>query len=469
MPRRLPVICILLLTLFSVRAYAAEDTYYIFQLDQSAEGVPLPAHAQPVYEAGGIYRTNDLSVIRSFEQEDALVTYTLDGDISLFDDPADAEALQNENWSRAMLGASYAAGKDLYGTGVRIALIDSGIRPDFGDITGATVLSGINYLVSEDSDRRNNTSDSTGHGTFVASIISSDVTGLAPQAELVPLKCFAAKTTSISYVISAIYAAVDEYQCDVINLSLGTTTDDPFLREAIAYAYDHGVIMVAASGNLSSGAVSTGNDPTYYPAAYDEVISVGALDEHKQIASFSVQNRSLRITAPGAGVSGLSLRSESYKAANGTSYAAPFVTAAAALAMQADPTLTPQDFMTLLQETAEDLGEEGLDNTYGYGCLNVGLLLARILNDSESMILSRYDGRLCFSAYQPDLNAAYQLVLARYEPDGRFGGCSFILSGEGGYSINNYALPNDSASFSLFTLEHGSFAPLSVQKPHFHN
>ena len=461
---RIPFLCIFLLTLFCVHAYAAEDPYYIFQINQSAEDLFLPDCVEPVYETAGIYRTNDFSVIHRFEREKSLIAYTLDADISLLGFQEDAEMLQTEHWSRAMLAANYASENNLDGAGVRIGLIDSGIRPDFGDITGATVMQGVNFLVSEDSEKRNNTEDLTGHGTFVASIIASDVAGLAPQAELVPLKCFVLKTTSISYVISAIYAAVDDYQCDIINLSLGTTTSDPFLEAAITYAYDHGVIMVAASGNLGKGTVSTGNDTLYYPAAYDEVISVGALDEHKQIASFSSQNQSVWVSAPGDGVLGLSRSGTEYTVGSGTSYASPFVAAAAALAKQSDPAITQAEFMRLLQETAEDIGEEGPDSAHGYGALNVGLLLAKVRGDSDSLVLSRYDNQICFSSYHPEPDAAHQVVLAYYDNNRRFAGCSLFPCGAEGYTINNYVLPTEIMSFSVFVLEHGTFTPLMAAK-----
>lgn len=450
--------------LFSVRVYAAEDIYYIFQIGQAIEDEYILACVEPIYEAAGIYRTKDFSIIQEFTLEKSLITYTLDTEISLLDLQEDIAALQNENWCHAMLGADYAAANGLYGADIKIALIDSGIRPDFSDVAGATVIQGVNYLASLDSEERSNTADTVGHGTFVASVIASDMVGFAPQAELIPLKCFDAEKSSVSYVISAIYAAVDDYQCDIINLSLGTKTDNPFLRAAIVYAYEHGVIMVAANGNLDSGKTSTGNDTYYYPAAYDEVIGVGAVDASKRIASFSVQNQSVWVSAPGDGVLGLSRTGARYKTGSGTSYASPLVAAAAALALEADPMMTSTRFMELLQMTSEDVNADGYDNAYGYGVLNLGLLLAKAQNDSESLILALYDDTLCVSSYQPDLETDFQLILAFYKSNGLFAGASCIMAGTGGYMINNYPLPSDPTSFVLFTVERGTFAPLTIAK-----
>ena len=461
---RIPVICIFLLILFSGHVYAAEDTYYIFQINQPIEDECILARVEPVYEAAGIYRTNDFSIIQDFALERVLLAYTLDTDISLFGLQEDIEVLQDGNWSRAMLGVDYASSHGLYGSGIRIALIDSGIRADFSELTGATVAQGINYLALADSEERTDTSDSVGHGTFVASIIASDSIGLAPQAELIPLKCFDAEKSSVSYVMSAIYAAVDDYQCDIINLSLGTTVNNPFLKAAVSYAYENGVIMVASSGNLDSGKTSTGNDAYYYPAAYDEVIGVGAVDASKGIASFSVQNQSVWVTAPGDGVTGLSRTGTRYKTGSGTSYASPYVTAAAALAKDADSTLTPEQIMEFLRLTAEDAGDDGFDNAYGYGVLNIGLLLAEVRNDSESLILSLCGDTLCVSSYQSDLEADFQLILAFYESGSRFAGASFIMDGTEGYMLNNYVLPSDPMPFAIFTVGRETFAPLTAAK-----
>lgn len=451
--------------LLPISVHADDDSYYIFQVKENIENDYCDcSQVESVYEAAGIYRTNDYSIIQSLMKEGALVSCELDSPVSLFDMQEDITQLRTEDWSHAMLGVNYAEKNGLFGNGVKIGLIDSGIRADFAEITGAVVTQGVNYLVSEDSKERTDTDDYVGHGTFVASIIASDVVGIAPWAEIIPLKCFGTKRTSISYIVSAIYAAVDDYHCDIINMSLGTATDNPFLREAIDYAYDSGTILIAASGNLSNRAVSAGNDVLYYPAAYDKVIGVGAVDSEKQIASFSVQNKSVWVTAPGDGVTGLSRSGTGYKSGGGTSYAAPYVAAAAALALEADPELTPELFAELLKDTAEDLGSEGFDNTFGNGLINIGLLLAETRNDSNSLILSIYGGEVCISTYQPSLGRKLSVVLASYESDGRLEDTSVIFNGVEEYVLNNYALPDSLNSFAIFSMDEENFEPLTNMK-----
>jgi len=459
------MICLLLLLLVGFGVAASEETWYLFQAEESA-GEELLSRAEPVWASAGIYRTSDVSLLRELERAHVLDCYCVDADVTLFDFGEDVELLRSEEWSRAMLGADYASDSGLSGQGVRIALIDSGLRPDFSELTGAKVTPGINFIAEEGSEARGDTSDSVGHGTFVASIIASDLLGLAPGAELIPLKCFDGQKGSISNIVAAIYAAVDVYGCDVINLSLGTTTDNPLLEAAAAHAFEQGVILVAASGNLTGGKSSTGSDALYYPAAYDSVIGVGAVDAGKNIASFSVQNESVWIAAPGDGVTGLSRTGVSYRTGNGTSYASPFVAAAAALAKEADPALTPGAFMGLLQATAEDIGEAGWDSAYGYGVLNLGLLLAKARGDSDSIILTLCEDTLCLSVYQADPGTDYQLLLAFYDEDGRFAGVTYLMeAGSAGECVmSNYALPGIVGPFSLFTVESGAFVPLAAVK-----
>ena len=147
----------------------------------------------------------------------------------------------------------------------------------------------------------------------------------------------------------------------------------------MSHAEEKGVILVAAAGNAPSG--STGNDPVLYPAGYETVIGVGSVDREKTVSYFSYQNDSVYITAPGQGLYGLGIASgTTYVTGQGTSYAAPMVSAAAALALSIKPELTPAEFRALLRDTAEDLGEPGWDKVYGHGFLNIGGLL-EVLDD----------------------------------------------------------------------------------------
>ena len=316
------------------------------------------------------------------------------------------------NWAQRLVGLQTALDHGLTGEGIVIGLIDSGISAAYAETL--PVLTGTNYLVSESSADRHNTDDTVGHGTNVASILADPAIGLVPDATLVPLKCFSSNSGSYTAVIEALYDAVDVYHCDVVNMSLGGTLNDPELAAAVQYALDSGVILIAAAGNISSG--STGHDRYYYPASYEGVISVGSVSSAKVISNTSIQNDRVWITAPGKTVP-VYAKNGGYSTNSGTSIAAPFVAAAAALALCADPELTPEDFADLLRQTAEDLGAEGHDNAYGYGFLDLDAMLSALQLDLVSWTYSpdntQFQAKLCFPG------RIYQAMVVHYSEEGQ--------------------------------------------------
>ena len=179
-----------------------------------------------------------------------------------------------------------------------------------------------------------------------------------------PLKVTNGKDVKISAICRAIYGGIDDFGCQVLNLSLGVSTDYESLREAVDYAEEKGVIIVAASGN-------DGTSTLYYPAGYDSVIGVSAVDRNGSIYLHSSHNSGVSIAVPG-----VDLRSTGsaggYAYFSGTSFAVPQVSGAAAVLLGIDPTLTPAQVLELLTGTATDRGDAGYDKYYGCGILNLG-------------------------------------------------------------------------------------------------
>ena len=270
---------------------------------------------------------------------------------------------ENEQWNLDMIHAEGAFAKGALGQGIRVGVLDSGINPhaDFGD----RLLPGHNYM--EDAADENDTSDSLGHGTGVAGLIAGanerGYIGTAPGAMLVPLKVTDGKEVSISAVCRAIYSGVDDYGCNVLNLSLGIEEEYEELREAIDYATGKGVIVVAATGN-------DGTNTVYYPAGYDSVIGVGAVNQDGTSYYHSVHNSSVCVTAPGVRVRSTGNDGE-YTYCTGTSFAVPQVAGAVAVLLGLNPTLTQEQIAALLSNTATDRGEAGYDEYFGYGILNL--------------------------------------------------------------------------------------------------
>ena len=214
---------------------------------------------------------------------------------------------------------------------VIIGIIDTGISTNA--IDSDHILEGKNYL-----DPSLSTEDTYGHGTAVASVILKEL----PQAQLVPLVSNAYESGRIKQVDNDVFAqmirdAVDVYHCRIINLSVGLILDKPSIREAVAYAEEKGVLVVASAGND----YARDGEFMYYPAAYETVLSVGSVNKKEdQISDFSQRGDWVDLYACGEEVkiktlSGNKIESE------GTSYSAARVTARAARFLQKNRKLTP--------------------------------------------------------------------------------------------------------------------------------
>jgi len=154
-------------------------------------------------------------------------------------------------------------------------------------------------------------------------------------------------------------------------MSWGLDYNDFFLEEAITYAAEKGVILVAAVGNYATTKLC-------YPAAYDCVIGVSSVNAQKIKSDFAQKNASVLVTAPGEQVKSTYLDG-TYALLDGTSQAAPMISGIAAVALSVDKDLTSAEFIQLLTETAEDLGTEGKDVSFGYGLVNETALLNEMM------------------------------------------------------------------------------------------
>lgn len=277
-------------------------------------------------------------------------------DDPLYDDQKNLEQIHIES--------AWEAG--LTGKGVTIALIDSGVN--IHDDLEEKRITGKNYVNEEESDY----SDSQGHGTFLAGMLAatrnngSGIAGMT-DSDIRAYKVYeSGSDIGAEHVARAIRDAVDD-GCDVINLSIGTPTDHEELREAVAYAIEHDVIVVAAAGGDS--------ETLYYPAAYDGVIGVDALSEELEPLEMAADNESVDVTAPGEGLVSLDRTIGYERNGSGASYAAAHVTAIAAFARQEMPDLDSEGFLELLKESVQDLGEEDYDTLYGWGLVDCSLLV----------------------------------------------------------------------------------------------
>ncbi len=265
--------------------------------------------------------------------------------------------------------------EDLNGNGRLDAADLNGIDEDgngfVDDVIGWDFTDAGNYPDGGDyRDRDNDPSDEMGHGTAVAGIISATgdngvgISGLAPGCRVMPLRSFTSRGLGEEDDTAAAILYAVQNGARVINMSWGDVFITPLLDDVIQYAYSQGVVMVASAGNA-------GSDAIHYPSAHQQTLSVGATTSDDLKAGFSNYGSTLDIVAPGENVLS-TIRDAQYDSSlNGTSFAAPYVSAAAALLISQDAGLTPDAVKGILLASADDLGSMGWDGYYAAGRLNV--------------------------------------------------------------------------------------------------
>ncbi|HNW93731.1 MAG TPA: S8 family serine peptidase, partial [bacterium] len=272
--------------------------------------------------------------------------------VPLATDPARAE-----QWGIAAM--HFADAWPLTRGEVTVAVLDSGLDCTLSEFAGQC-LPGYDFVNDDD-----NPADDHGHGTMVAGVIAAladngvAIAGAAPGCRLLPVKVIAADGYgTYADIADAIVWSADR-GARVINLSVGGYSPSVMLQEAVDYAVARGCVIVAAAGNDHAG------DPLY-PAACDGVIGVAALDQSLQPASFSNYGPAIDCAAPGVAVP-VTLIGGGWQRAAGTSFAAPLVSAAAALAATRFPDDTSESVTARLLASATDLGAAGRDDATGCG------------------------------------------------------------------------------------------------------
>ena len=248
---------------------------------------------------------------------------------------------------------------------IKIAIVDTGINYAHEDLAGNYVADGYDWV-----NRDNDPDDDNGHGTHCAGIAAAVMDNNKGIAGLAQVQIMAEKvlnengTGSYWDVAQGITHAADQ-GADVISLSLGGTRACWRLRDACEYAWNKGCVIVAAAGNSNSGVL--------YPAAFDTVIAVGALENETDRVRWSNYGPELELIAPGVDILSTVPSFENatgYENKSGTSMATPHVSGVAALVCSNCPALTNRAVREHLIYSANDLGTPGLDPYYGWGRVN---------------------------------------------------------------------------------------------------
>ena len=284
------------------------------------------------------------------------------------------------------------------------------------DLVNTSFTDGYDFI-----DEDFHANDEDGHGTHVTGTIAQSTNnnlgaaGIAFNTTIMPIRVLGPAGGTYQQIADGIHYAADN-GANIINMSLGGSGSSSILENALAYAYNKEVTIIAASGNDSSGQVS-------YPAAYDAyVIAVGATRYDETIAYYSNYGSSLDLTAPGGDVTvdqnsdtfgdgvlqntfGDTLQDWGYWLYQGTSMAAPHVSGVAALLLAQDSNLTPSEVRNAMESTAKDLGDPCRDDIYGHGLLNAYAALESISVVSISISDGAVDfGTMAFGAQADNSN-----------------------------------------------------------------
>ncbi len=342
-------------------------------------GVEDGTSPTPVPYADGYFVADSLADVQSWLDAGLVEYLGPDAELELLGDLPDDPRIPDQ-WYLNLIEAMDAWDSGLTGDGVTVAVIDSGVYRAHEDLNYERI-SGYSFLgLPENYDSYD---DRTGHGTFVTGLLAAEtgnatgIAGLTDQVNILSLRCFSndgvgdynSGSGLVSTVLSAIGYAIEQ-DVDIINMSFGGTDRALLspLEDRLQEAADEGIILVAAAGNNGTGTL-------VYPAAYDCVIGVGMVNSSGTVDPKSQRNESVFVTAPGSGVLSLGYASpESYSTGSGTSYAAPMVSAMAAMVKQANRAIDGPGFQELLRASCVDKGAEGYDIAYGWGLINAGNL-----------------------------------------------------------------------------------------------
>jgi Subtilase family len=268
-------------------------------------------------------------------------------------------------WWRTAIGADAAPPP---GPGKPVTIVDSGLDITHNEFSSRpnTTLLNTQTTAFEDDD----------HGTEVASVIAAagvGMTGVYPQAVLRSYDASPFGFITAGDAIRGIVAAARGGP-GVINLSFGGEEDDPLVHQAVLYAFRHGSLVVASSGN--DGLVG---NPLSYPASYPHVLTIGATDQTGVVAIFSSQSNEVDLAAPGRHIrvaEPIADDPSGYIFASGTSFSAPMVSAASAWVWTVRPQLDNTQLFDVMRFSAHDIDAPGYDRATGFGLLNIPSALA---------------------------------------------------------------------------------------------
>ncbi len=309
--------------------------------------------------------------------------------------PTDSTAETNQWWLYSV-NAFEAWDMSRCNNSVTVAILDTGINFEHEDLKNNIDTEHAYDAYAGKHMTESRTEEGAGHGTHVAGIVAAeannglDFAGASYNANILPINVFYydssqsewyANTETLTEAYQYMKGLMDEGELTdlhVVNMSLGgygsMDADDYALRTEISAMNERGVMTVCAGGNGDS----YGNPRTdkSYPGDYDECVSVVALQSSNVRAAWSDYNSCKDISAPGVNIFSTWINGESAtKKASGTSMASPLVAGCVALLFASNPNLSVDDAKGIMYSTAQDLGDSGWDQYYGWGKIDAAAML----------------------------------------------------------------------------------------------
>lgn len=363
-------------------AYAAEkvdlpdNTSYLVQIDDAQKYMKiLSKYKDKVSKKSGVSKYLKNKNILNIELSKLQVlllkadkAVTVEEDITLNGSGEKAESLYDEvtkpieQWNLDLIGADIPVAESE--NHVKVGIIDTGVCA-----SSKIPIAGRINLVPGEEDVNPLYEDVSGHGTSIAGIIGAiddgrSIKGVNTKAQLYSVKALNdGESAPLSRIIEGIYWCIDNGM-NIINMSFGTSTDSPLLHQAILDAEKAGILMIASAGNDASAGVQ-------YPAAYDEVIAVGSIDNNGVASDFSAVGEEVELVAPGENIAATGFFDE-VVCTQGTSVATAHVTGLASLLWDKDATKSADFIRALLNDSARKLGA---GNKYGSGVIDADFAL----------------------------------------------------------------------------------------------
>ncbi|WP_405157914.1 S8 family serine peptidase [Paenibacillus sp. FSL H8-0283] len=343
------------------------------------------------------------------------------GDIKVTSIPA-----EQSQWNFQAIQPTKRWDEGYTGAGVKVAVIDTGIFAH-SELTIAGGVSTVDYTTSYNDDR--------GHGTHVAGIIAAKsgnggIVGIAPDAQIYAVKAIGADGEgTILDVLEGVEWSIQNGM-DIINISLGMDTDSSLLKEMIDNAYNAGIVIVGTAGNEQEG-IPLDTYTIQYPAKYDSVIAVGAVDSLNQRGIFSSVGEEVELAAPGVDIISTYVKADGtggYGKSSGTSQAAPHVTGMIALLMQKYPNMSNVELREEIKKYAVDLGAPGRDIEFGFGSLSFNKDVSPPANVTNLAIADKTENSISLTWKNPqDVDFATNNIFANDVKVGTTNGEVFTL------------------------------------------